>query len=87
VQADSRAALDASRDGDVDVVAGVPFHQTPQRRRRGVAQRRVGADRGNGGDEEGVLGEIAVPDGVDAPVDGVEAAHAAPVLDGRSRDA
>jgi len=35
----------------------------------------------NGGDEEGLVGEVAVPDGVHAAVDGVETARAAAPLD------
>ncbi len=41
-----------------------------------VAQRRVFPDRENGGDEEAGIGEVAVPDGVDAAVQWVEAAGA-----------
>ena len=46
-----------------------------------VAQRRVFPDRENGGDEEAGIGEVAVPDGVDAAVQRVEAAGAEPRLD------
>ena len=74
VETDAGAGLDASRGGDIHIPAAA--RQAPQRRRRDVAQRRVGTDRGYGGDEAGVLGQVAVPDGVDAPVDGVEAADA-----------
>jgi hypothetical protein len=46
-----------------------------------VAQRRVIANRENCGDEEGGIGEVAVPDGVHAAVEGVEAAGAMSPLD------
>ena len=81
VEADALAGLDASRRCDIHIPAA-PRH-APQRRCRDVTQRRIGADRGNGGDEEGLLREVAVPDRVDAAVDGVEAADADAVLDGR----
>ena len=41
-----------------------------------VAQRRVSPDRENGGHEEAGIAEVAVPDGVDAAVQWVEAASA-----------
>jgi len=51
-----------------------------------VAQRRVLPDRENGGDEEAGIGEVAVPDGVDAAVQRVEAAGAAAPPDSLARD-
>jgi hypothetical protein len=62
------------------------FPQAPQRRRRGVAERRVSTDGENGGDEGALVGQVAVPDRVDAPVEGVQSAGADPVADVGLRD-
>jgi hypothetical protein len=85
VQADAAARTDTPRRRHVDRAASAP-HRPPQRRRRDMAERRVGPDRGNGGDEDAVPGEIGVPDRVHAAVDGVEAADADAVLDRVRRD-
>src|SRR5215212_2607035 len=53
----------------------------PQRRRRSMTQRRAGTNRQNGGDEAGVVRQMAVPDRVDAAVDRMKAALADPVGD------
>jgi len=77
---------DPARDGHVD---GSPddWPQPPQRRRRGVAERRIRPDRENGGDEGALIRQVAVPDRVDTSVERVEPAGLDPVADLGPRNA
>jgi hypothetical protein len=83
VEPDPRPGLDVAGRADVDP-GSVGAVEAPQAVVLGgaeVAQRRVSPDRENGGHEEAGIGEVAVPDGVDAAVQWVEAAGAAARLD------
>jgi hypothetical protein len=80
VDPDASPWLHSPRDRDVDASSPSPPN-APHRRRGSMTQRRAGTDRQNGGDEAGVVRQMAVPDRVDATVDRMEAALAHPVGD------
>ena len=70
VEPDPRPWPDVAGRADVDPgsVVAVEGPQAVMLGGAEVAQRRVPPDRENGGDEEAGIGEVAVPDGVDAAV-------------------